>query len=138
MAEENATTTYVIAEPFDRAVKLVRKVLTGAHLKIVGELNISGRIQRNLMIQTSPCLVLFASPATASGGFAPGPCDAFLAPLHVVVSAHGSQTDVHILRVLPREQGGTPGGQASAALVRLQMAITHAIETIGMRVGLGA
>jgi len=60
MADEKATSTYLIAEPFDRAVNLVRKVLSGANLKIVGELNMSGRLQRGLLIRTVPCTVLCA------------------------------------------------------------------------------
>jgi uncharacterized protein (DUF302 family) len=125
MAEENATSTYVIAEPFDLAVRLVRKVLAEASLKITGEMNMSGRIQRALWIQTAPCLVLFASPAA----FAAEPDAAGLTPLHIVISARGEQTDVHVLKVLPRD---------SEVSSRLKAAIAEAIETIGMRVGPGA
>ena len=36
MADEKATSAYLIAELFDRAVNLVRRVLAAANLKIVG------------------------------------------------------------------------------------------------------
>ena len=138
MAGEPATSTYLIAQPFDRAVKLLRNVLSRANLKITGELNMSGRIQRQLLIGTAPCLVLFASPSTPFAVvFAAEPCPAALTPLHIVVSARGSETEIHVLRVLPREDGPLDRA-AVAALGRLQAAISQAIEKIGMRAGLGA
>ena len=136
MPEENATSTYVIAEPFDEAVKLVRKVLAGAHLRITGEMNMSERLQRALLVQPAPCLVLFASPAVGPEGEAVSPHDAAVAPLHVVLAARGSETEVHLLRVLPRHHGKADL-ERIAASGRLQAAIAQAIESIGMRKGLG-
>ncbi len=132
MAEEHATSTYLIAEPFDRAVKLVRRALAGANLKLTGELNLSGRIQRELLIDTAPCLLLFACPATPA---ATSPTT--LTPLHIVVSGRGAQTEIHVLRVLPRDSGPVDR-LAIATLGQLQTAISQAIEKIGMRAGLGA
>jgi uncharacterized protein (DUF302 family) len=137
MADENATSTYLIAEPFDRAVNLVRKVLSGANLKIMGELNMSGRLQRALWIRTAPCTVLFASAPTSPASFAADPQEAALTPLHIVVSAHGSQSEVHVLRVLPRDNG-TLDSRTIAASSLLQTVIAQAIATIGMRASLSA
>ena len=137
MADENATSTYLIAEPFDRAVNLVRRVLAAANLKIVAELDMSGRIQRGLLIRTVPCTVLFASAPTSPASFAADPQEAALTPLHIVVSAHGSQSEVHVLRVLPRDNG-TLDSRTIAASSLLQTAIAQAIATIGMRASLGA
>jgi uncharacterized protein (DUF302 family) len=64
MADESATTTYSIPEPFDEAVRSLRRVLAEASLKITGELDLSERLQRRLLVNTPPCLVLFASPTT--------------------------------------------------------------------------
>jgi len=138
MAGEPATNTYLIAQPFDRAVELLRKALSRANLKITGELNMSGWIQRQLLIGTAPCLVLLVSPVTSViEGFATDPCPPALTPLHIVVSARGAQTEIHVLRVLPREDGPLDR-VAVAALGRLQTAISQAIEKIGMRASLGA
>ena len=138
MAGESATITYLIARPFEQAVKLLRKVLSRANLKITGELNMSGRIQRRLLITTPPCLVLFASPSTPLiENTAPESGPPALTPLHIVVSARGSQTEIHILRVMPRADGPLDRA-AVAALGRLQGAISQAIEKIGMRSSLGA
>ena len=64
MADGPATTTYSIPEPFDEAVRSLRRVLAEAGLKITGELDLSGRLQRRLLVDTPPCLVVFAGPAT--------------------------------------------------------------------------
>jgi hypothetical protein len=134
----NATTTYVIPEPFDRAVKSVRAILSGANLRITGEMNMSGRIERALQVSTVPCRVFFATLAAAdsdsaamegsSGGFT---------PLHIVVAARGPQSEVHLLKFVPRD--GRPADvNASAALERLRAAISEAVERIGMRASFGA
>lgn len=138
MAGEPATSTYLIAQPFDRAVKYLREVLSRASLKVTGELNMSGRIQRQLLIGTAPCLVLFVSPATpVAEGLFSDPCPAALTPLHIVVSARGSQTEIHVLRVLPRVDGPIDRVEV-AALSRLQAVISQSIEKIGMRASPGA
>jgi hypothetical protein len=136
MAEEQATSTYLIAEPFERAVKIVRRALAGANLKLTGELNLSGRIQRQLLIDTAPCLLLFACPATPIPATSVGLSQASLTPLHIVVSGRGSQTEIHVLRVMPRDNGPLDR-VAVAALGELQSTISQAIGRIGMRAALG-
>ena len=137
MSEASATTTYVIPEPFERGVRILRQALADADLRITGELNMSQRIQKSLLVVTAPCLILFACPAE---GFdekdRPTACDAAVTPLHIVVSAQDSCTEVHILKVLPRDDGPIDRTNV-AALARLQSAISQAIGKIGMRVGLG-
>lgn len=137
MADAHATITYSIAQPFDEAVKLVRGALSGTALRITGELNLSGRIHKKLLIGTAPCLVLFASPpkATTESQIA-NPIAGTLHPLHIVVSGRGSHTDIHILRVLPRD-GGPVDRNALSALGQLQTAILKGIEKIAMRSALG-
>jgi uncharacterized protein (DUF302 family) len=135
MAEEKATSTYVIPESFDRAVELVREVVSKAKLRITGELNMSGRINRALLIEMAPCVVLFASPSTATERSA---ADALaLTPLHIVVSARGSHTEIHLLKISARADGLHSRAPA-AAFGELQSNLTHAIESIGMRASLGA
>ena len=125
MAEENATCTYRMNQPFARALKSVRTALAGANVRIAGELDLSVRISRALLVDIPPCTVLFAAPSTpAAREPAADSCDAVLTPLHVVVSARGFETEVHFLRALPRFNG--PLGQ-------LQGSLFHAIEKIAMR-----
>jgi hypothetical protein len=76
-----------------------------------------------------PCLVLFASSSTrAMEELAAHPYGAVLTPVHIVVSARGSQTEVHLLRAVPL----LDGPWERPALTTLT-AIHHVVETIGMR-----
>ena len=136
MAEKPATITYSIGEPFEQALKTVRSVLTGRGLRVSGELDISSRIRQRLMIGTAPCVVLLVSPsATLGRALGIDSCAAGLAPLHVVVSSRGAQSEVHVLRIFPIE-GGLLDRQVMAALNQLQTQILHAVEKIGARVTL--
>ena len=137
MQEESATRTYLLAQPFDEAVALLRGALADASLKVTGELNIAGRIRRSLRIGTTPCVVLFAGPDTAGGEAAEADSrEAVLTPLHVVASAKGRCTEVHILRVLPREDGPF-SPVAMAAICGLQCRLSAALGRIAMRTGVG-
>ena len=106
MADESATTTYCIPEPFDEAVRSVRRVLAEAGLKIIGQSDLSARLRHRLLVDTPPCLVLFAGlTMPMRNGPAGHPGAAALTPLHIVVSARGQQTEIHILRIPPPYDG---------------------------------
>lgn len=138
MAEEPATITYSIAEPFEQALKTVRRVLIGHGLKVSGQLDISSRIRQRLLIGTAPCVVLLVSPSAAFGkALGSDSSAAGLSPLHVVVSSRGIQSEVHVLRILSNG-GGLLDRQAMAALNQIQAHILEAIEKIGIRVTLTA
>jgi uncharacterized protein (DUF302 family) len=138
MAEEPATITYSIAEPFQQALKSLRRVLSARGLKVSGELNISSRIRQRLLIGTAPCVVLLVSPSATLGKAIPSDsCVTGLAPLHVVISSRGLQSEVHVLRNLPTE-GNLLDQRATAVVNRIQAEILQAVEKIGMRVTLTA
>ncbi len=132
MAGESATTTYSIPEPFDKAVKSLRRALAEAGLKITGELDLSAHLRRRLLVDTPPCLVLFAGPATPALYWPSGhPGAAALTPLHLVISARGSQTEIHVLRI-PPPHDGVEDESAIAVLGRFRAQISQAIGKIGM------
>ena len=132
MTDESATATYSLQEPFDEAVSSLRGVLAEAGLKIVGRLDLSARVQHRLLVETPPCLVLFAGPATPlRDGHSGHLGAAALTPLHIVVSARGPQTEIHILRIPPPD--GMPEDPALADLGRFRSRLSQAIEKIGMR-----
>jgi uncharacterized protein (DUF302 family) len=92
MHSEPAVTTYLIAGPFDKALKEVREALVRGGLSILTELDISTRVKRELgigfircqiLLVDSPCLLLKAATLDGSA--------AALFPLHVAVSEHGAQ-----------------------------------------------
>jgi len=132
MARETATTTYLVPEPFELAVKSLRKILADANLKLAGELDMSNRILEKLRIGTAPCRVLFVAATPAAFGSGAAPCAAALTPLHIVVSARGSQTEIHLLRTLPA-QNISLDQSTMAAFRHLQARIVQAVERIGMR-----
>jgi len=138
MADQAGTITYLIAEPFQQALKSLRRVLSARDLKIVGDLNISHRIRQRLLIDTAPCVVLYVWPSPRLGeilGADPGA--AALAPLHIVVSGRREQSEVHVLRALPRDCS-LLDGRAMATVNQIKAEIVRAIEKIGMRVTLTA
>jgi uncharacterized protein (DUF302 family) len=138
MAAESATTTYLVSETFDLAVKSVRRVLADANLKLAGELDMSGRIRQRLLIGTAPCRVFFvAAPAAAVEEVGADPRAAALTPLHIVIAARGSQTAIHLLKPVPAQYGALDG-PTMEAFRHLQARIAQAIERIGMRSTLGA
>jgi uncharacterized protein (DUF302 family) len=136
MTDESATTTYSIPEPFDEAVRSLRRVLADAGFKIVGKLDLSARLQRRLSVDTPPCLVLFAGPAMPMRDGPSGNLGAAaLTPLHILVSARGPQTEIHLLRIPPPYEGMRQDS-AMADLGRFRARLSQAIEKIGMRAGL--
>lgn len=133
MAEENATSTYSMAEPYDQAIELLRRAISAANLTITGEFDVSERIHKALMLCIAPCRVLFAHPSSGDAeGMSAEPESAVFTPLHIVVSARGRHTQVHILRVLPRQQAAV-GDVQLARLSRMETAVSQAIEKIAMR-----
>jgi uncharacterized protein (DUF302 family) len=138
MAEELATTTYSVSEPFEQALRSLRKVLAEGNLRLAGELDISSRIRQRLLISTPPCVVLLvmATPAVFEE-LGADPCVAALTPLHIVVSARGSQTEIHLMRAVPAHTDPLDR-PTIAAFRQLQARITGAVERIGMRTTLGA
>jgi len=138
MAEEMATTTYSVPGPFEQAVTSLRKALTDGNLKLAGELDMSSRIRQRLLIDTAPCRVLFVSATpTVFEELGADPYAAALMPLHIVVSARGSQTEIHVLRTLSNHNSPLDRPTMDA-FRQLQARIAQAVERIGMRVTLGA
>jgi uncharacterized protein (DUF302 family) len=134
VTEEPATITYSIPGPFQQTLKMLRKVLSARGLKVSGELNVSTRIEQKLLIGTAPCVVLLVSPAAAlRKALASDSCAAALAPLHVVVSRRGSQSEVHVLRILPADNSLKNKG-AMAVVKQMQAEILQAVGKIGARV----
>jgi uncharacterized protein (DUF302 family) len=134
MADEAATVTYLIPEPFQETLKSLRRVLSARHLNITGRLDISARLQQKLFLTTTPCVVLFVLPSPAlDDAFTADPCAVAVAPFHVVVSDHGRQTEIHVLRRLPSDCGSLKP-PAVVTLNKAHSEILRAIESLGMPV----
>lgn len=126
IGERAATTTYCVAGSFEQTVQALREALIGEDLQLTGELDVSQRLREKLMVGSAPCRVLFVTAQTAGD-----PREAALLPLHIVISAAGSQTEIHMMRRLP-----APDKQFTTVLRLLQIRVAKAIEKIGMRASL--
>ena len=130
MTGETAATTYSIPESFEEALKLIRAVLARAGLSVVGELDISGRIQRSLGIGMAQCRVLYVcSRQSILEAISVCPAVGIFLPLHLVVSARGEQTEIHVLASLP-SNGCDP---LASAVNGVQDEVSRAIEKIAMQ-----
>ena len=140
MADEPATVTYLIAEPFEQALRSLRKALFVKHLNVSGGFDISARVRRRLFIGTAPSMVLFVSPSRLSRtALETDPCAAALGPFHIVVSERGGQTEIHVLRT-PSGDCGTlePSSlsvlnQAHSEILRALQSIRHACGNGGLK-----
>ena len=138
MTDEPSTITYMVTEPFQQALRSVRRALSARDLRIGGELDVADRIRRGLLIGTAPCALLLVWPRAALAQlFRSDPVATAIVPLHVVVSGRGSRSEVHILRPLSYD-GHSVGWRALSALNQMQAEIGQSIEKIGMRVTLSA
>ena len=134
MAAEPATITYIVAEPFERAVRLLRTALAQAHLRLAGELDMSSRIRERLLMGIPACQVFLVAATPAElDELSVDPRAAALTPLHIVVSAHGAGTEIHLMRAM-RAQDSPLEEPAMEVYRNLHVRITEAIERIGMRV----
>jgi len=126
IGERAATTTYWVAGSFEETIHVLREALAVENLQLAGELDVAQRLREKLLIGTAPCRVLFVT-AKASGDARA----AALLPLHIVISAAGSQTEIHMMRRLPAQDG-----LSAMVLRQLQTRVARAIEKIGMRASL--
>ena len=102
MTGETVIATYSISEPFESALKLIRAELARAGPRVLGELDISGTIQRILGIGIAPCKVLFVcTQQLILKATNVRPAVRFFLPLHILVSARDEQTEIHLLASLP-------------------------------------
>jgi uncharacterized protein (DUF302 family) len=124
---------YSLREPFEQAVESVCRSLTSRGLKLAGELDVSSRVKRALGIVVPPCRVVFVLPDPSKlSTTSIHPWAASFLPLHVVISASDSQTEIQIQN---RVQAGSEGAAASifGPVMEAQAQVSQAIEAIAMR-----
>ena len=135
MVHESGTVTFVVSAPFEKALGLIVQALNEKELGIAAELDISGRINQELGIDLIPCRVLCVDhPQLLRQAIAFDASAATLLPLHVVVSGTCSRTLVHLLSQTSIYGTGLAPG-AKAAVSKLQVRISRALETIAVREG---
>lgn len=130
--------TYVIPEPYERALKLLREALSKEGLGIPMELDISRRIRRELGVTLLPCKVLCVdSPMVLVEAMAIDTAGAIFLPLHLVVSGRGPQTQVHLASPATIRYAEVPVGVKSP-LSKLQARLSRILQRLGGRQSLCA
>ena len=124
---------YSLPEPFEKAVESVRRSLEYRGLRVVGQLDVAGRVERYLGILLPPCRIVFVLPGAATlTRLSIHPWAAIFLPLHIVISSNGARTDIEVQnRLRSATQAEEPG--LMAPIVESQAQISNAIEAIAMR-----
>ncbi len=122
--------TYVIEEGFDRALKLVRNALETQELSIAGEFDVTDSASPNSGTRLGPSrLLLVDSPLLLFEALALDRAAGVFFPLHVLVSAHGDQTQVVCIEPASLVDGRLPVG-SSQPLSNLRNRIARALESV--------
>ncbi|MFB3779019.1 MAG: DUF302 domain-containing protein [Bryobacteraceae bacterium] len=136
-AAEQATQTYVIPEPFERALRRLRDSLGSEGLSVPAELDLSARMREQLGLSIPPCRVLCVdSPAAVAETLAIDSAGAVFLPLHLVVAGRGPRTLVHLAGATALGSGGLPVG-VKGPVRKLLTRLASALQRIGSRQSMG-
>jgi hypothetical protein len=122
---ESTTLTFVVPTTFENALKAIRGVLTKGELSIPMEMDVSGRINRELGVRlpTSCRLLCVDSPSSLLHSIVLHGSPSVLLPLHLIVTARGPQTVVSLLSRSSIHDSGLPAA-AKAPVSELQSQIS--------------
>ena len=133
MTGQTAAITYLVPEPFEKALKILRKALLEGELQIQAEFDVSGRISRQLGVGLSPCRILCVDcPFLLLETVARDGSAIVLLPLHVVVSSRGPETAVYVPRSVSSNGIGF-AFEAADPVNKLQARVSRILEKIAMR-----
>jgi hypothetical protein len=125
--------TYLISQPFEKALKAVRETLARNEIDICMELDVTNLVERDLDIGFIPCRILLVESTCLLVEAATLDCSvAVLFPFHVEVTGRGPQTLVHWINPAVLEGAGLPLG-AMVPLAKLESLVTRSLERIAMR-----
>jgi uncharacterized protein (DUF302 family) len=120
---------YVIPEKFDKALKLIRTAIADMELEIAGELDMAHALYGEPAGKTSRCRILLVDcPVLMFEALALNRAAAVFIPLHVLVSAAGSQTHVSLLNPAALFDARLPAGAADP-LEKLQARVARALHS---------
>ena len=133
MTGQTAAITYLIPEPFEKALKLLRKALLKGELQIPAEFEVSGRISRQLGVGLAPCRILFVDcPFLLLEAMALDVSAIVLLPLHVVVSSRGLETAVYVQRSVGSNGSGFSFEQEDP-VSKLHTRVSRVLQKIAMK-----
>ncbi len=132
MHNEPDLRTYLIPQPFERALKALRKAFAANNINIGMEVDVASRVEQDLQIGFIPCRILLVDCTSLMVEAATLDCvAAVLFPLHVGITDHGSHTLVHWIHC-GALCAGLPEGSMEP-LARLESLVARALDTIGVR-----
>ena len=138
MPGQSGSITYSLLEPFDQAVESIRRSLLIRGLRVVGQLDVSRRIERSLEIVLPPCRILFVLPNLSElSSSSIHPWAAIFLPFHIVISGNEANTEIQLQnRVRPFPEAHAK--DLLAPILETQAQLAAAIEAIAMRPNLVA
>ena len=128
-----ASETYVIAEEFDKALKLVRQALAERELSVTTELDITGNLYRGHGKKEKPMRLLLVDSAMLTfEAMALDRAAGALIPLHILVSSDGDRTEVILTEPAALFDRRLPVG-AAGPLEQIKTRVRAAIESAAAR-----
>lgn len=132
MNEVAAEQTYMLAERFDKALKTIRSAVAGMDLEVAGEIDVADLLLHHPGTAARSRILLVDCPVLMFEALALDRAAAVFFPLHIFVSAAGSQTFVSLINPAGLVDARLPVGAASP-IERLQVRIAQALESASRR-----
>jgi len=127
--------THTIREPFDKALKLIRRALAEADLSVVGEFDATGTFGRKAGRKSERSTILLVDcPILAFEAQALDRAARVFFPLHVFVWSEGDRTRLSTMGFVDLFDVRLPSG-AAQPIGKLQARIAAALETVLTRPG---
>ncbi len=99
MSNESSVLTYVVQEPYETALKLLRRELENEGLRVPAETDVSGTIRAKLGLDLWPCRVLHVCcPLFLLQAAVIDPAETAFLPVRVVISGRERQTVIRLAR----------------------------------------
>lgn len=134
----NTTTaglTYMIAEGFDKSLRLIRGALADSELSVVGEIDSADVLNREPGEKAVRSRILFVDcPLLLFQALALDRAAAVFFPLHILVSAAGERTQVSVVNPSSLFDARLPVG-AAEPMEKLEARVTLALESVLLRSG---
>jgi uncharacterized protein (DUF302 family) len=135
MDDKSVTATYLVPEPYDDALRRLRRALAASDLSVSSELDISARLHSELGVRLNSARILYVDcPVLMLEAMALyGPMAVFI-PLHLVVCDRNGKTEIHFMHAL-RFGGSAVPAAVRGPVYRLQARLAAALQKIAMPQG---
>ena len=128
-----ATMVFIVPEPFERALKLIRSALNKEDLEILLEMDVSRRLRQKLGIGLGQCKVLCVdSAASTVEAMSADPGAGMFLPARLVVSCCQGLTQIDLLNPASVQGSALPVG-VKIPITRLLTRMIQTIEKVAMR-----